>query len=186
MCVVLFLYLFHALYSRHERSSLIQDRSTSLFLPFVTGKLYPRKCKHCSYRSPYEADMLMHEKCHGEEAVYICEFDSDVLGSGLLKEMLEPLYQCSLCLRKFQQKMSLVRHLKSHTGERPFQCPLCPKSFNQKCNMERHIRSHTGERPYKCEVCAKRFNCKSNLSRHMLCHAVKVHWGSTCCGHMVL
>ncbi|XP_026558519.1 zinc finger and BTB domain-containing protein 8B isoform X1 [Pseudonaja textilis] len=47
-------------------------------------------------------------------------------------------------------------------------CPFCPYTAKQKGILKRHIRSHTGERPYPCEVCGKRFTRQEHLRSHAL------------------
>eukprot|EP00038_Savillea_parva_P003217 m.122469 g.122469 ORF g.122469 m.122469 type:complete len:569 (-) comp11107_c0_seq2:2048-3754(-) len=50
-------------------------------------------------------------------------------------------------------------------------CPHCHKNLDTKYKLERHVRTHTGEKPFKCEVCHARFNQKSSLKTHSTIHA---------------
>lgn len=50
-------------------------------------------------------------------------------------------------------------------GDR-FQCRFCPRRFSYRVYLVRHERSHTGEKPYACSICGKRFGLSSNLYQH--------------------
>ncbi|KAK8718427.1 hypothetical protein OTU49_014755 [Cherax quadricarinatus] len=54
----------------------------------------------------------------------------------------------------------------------PFVCPwdLCKKEFTVNASLSRHLRSHTGVRPYQCVVCHKHFMWPDHLNRHMKTH----------------
>ncbi|KAF7262147.1 hypothetical protein EG68_00506 [Paragonimus skrjabini miyazakii] len=49
---------------------------------------------------------------------------------------------CCICLHRFGSHQDLQRHMRSHTGERPFVCPDCGKEFSLKHSMHRHYRVH--------------------------------------------
>lgn len=48
-----------------------------------------------------------------------------------------------------------------------FFCPMCPKGFRSKVDKERHLRTHTGEKPFKCPYCPHSSATKGNLKAHM-------------------
>ena len=50
---------------------------------------------------------------------------------------------CHICGRLFQFKHHLVRHFRTHTGEKPFACPQCDVRTTQKGSLRRHcMKAH--------------------------------------------
>ncbi|KAH3859694.1 hypothetical protein DPMN_102514 [Dreissena polymorpha] len=47
-------------------------------------------------------------------------------------------HKCSVCSRGFTRPAEVVRHMRIHTGEKPYPCPACGHRFNQKSAMKSH------------------------------------------------
>lgn len=66
----------------------------------------------------------------------------------------------------FSRSNKLVRHLRIHTGVRPYKCTYCDRAFTQSNDLTLHIRRHTGDKPYVCGVCGDRFIQGTALQAH--------------------
>ncbi|XP_077356246.1 uncharacterized protein LOC144003649 [Festucalex cinctus] len=81
-------------------------------------------------------------------------------------------FPCSVegCERRFSRSDELNRHVRVHTGQKPFQCGVCARSFSRSDHLTTHTRTHTGEKPFSCDVCGKRFARSDERKRHGRVH----------------
>lgn len=56
-------------------------------------------------------------------------------------------------------------------------CTFCGRPCAKPSVLQKHIRSHTGERPYPCVPCGFSFKTKSNLYKHRKSHAHRIKAG---------
>lgn len=80
------------------------------------------------------------------------------------------IHQCLYCSYTSSLKCNLLRHERTHTGEKPFPCPHCNFRCSQNSDLKKHIRIHTGEKPFACSHCPYRSSRKESLRSHMRTH----------------
>ncbi|XP_016060642.1 PREDICTED: transcription factor HIVEP3 isoform X2 [Miniopterus natalensis] len=70
-------------------------------------------------------------------------------------------------------------HKKERKPQKPgkYICQYCSRPCAKPSVLQKHIRSHTGERPYPCGPCGFSFKTKSNLYKHRKSHAHRIKAG---------
>lgn len=81
-------------------------------------------------------------------------------------------YACPIdkCDRRFSRSDELTRHIRIHTGQKPFQCRICSRSFSRSDHLTTHVRTHTGEKPFSCDICGRKFARSDEKKRHAKVH----------------
>ncbi|RZC32652.1 zf-H2C2 2 domain containing protein [Asbolus verrucosus] len=86
------------------------------------------KCNLCLQGYKYQKSLDIHMvKVHG-------------IGDTKIPERVKK-YFCSLCPKSYFANNKLQKHIRSHTGERPFRCPACDKCFIDKSYIKQHLKT---------------------------------------------
>lgn len=79
-------------------------------------------------------------------------------------------FECNVCCKRFTGQDRLNSHYNTHTNDYRYECDRCPKIFKYLTGLTRHEATHTGVKLYKCNLCNKSFTHSYTLSEHLLTH----------------
>ncbi|XP_022096507.1 zinc finger protein 142-like [Acanthaster planci] len=92
--------------------------------------------------------------------------------------------QCEFCQKFIQGTMHHYRrHLKTHTGDKPYKCTICDAVFGDQSRLNAHAPIHQEERNYLCDQCGKSFKRAINLRMHRKVHLVVRPHGCELCSY---
>ncbi|XP_072560137.1 zinc finger and BTB domain-containing protein 7A-like isoform X2 [Paramormyrops kingsleyae] len=91
-------------------------------------------------------------------------------GSGEKKIRSKAFQKCPICSKVIQGAGKLPRHIRTHTGEKPYECVICKVRFTRQDKLKVHMRKHTGEKPYLCTQCGAAFAHSYDLRNHARGH----------------
>ena len=101
---------------------------------------------------------------------------------GLLDVKKSKAFTCEVCDKAFSQKSRLIRHQKTHSGEKPFLCDICHLRFAEKGNLVKHLKRHLGYKPFTCKICNMKYFSKYSLTIHMRTHTGEGPYICSFCG----
>ncbi|ODM90784.1 putative zinc finger protein [Orchesella cincta] len=138
----------------------------------------PFKCTLCARSFNAVGNLARHQLVHKDNRKkYSCSQCSMLLSSkDTLTQHIRLVHEkskyftklCNTCKKPFPTNTELSRHMRTHTGEKPYQCLFCDRCFSLSKNLNTHILAiHLKEKPYFCKDCPYSFSSVGSLKYHV-------------------
>ncbi|RVE49604.1 hypothetical protein evm_005736 [Chilo suppressalis] len=83
------------------------------------------------------------------------------------RKYLRPHFTCTICTYTSHRRFLLLRHMKSHSEDRPHKCGVCERGFKTIASLQNHVNMHNGVKPHICKYCNSSFTTSGELVRHV-------------------
>ncbi|VDM41666.1 unnamed protein product [Toxocara canis] len=107
---------------------------------------------------------------HDRLAKHIASRHRDRSASIIEEDGPSKSHKCTICNKAFGRSDMLTRHMRLHTGIKPYGCQICGQVFSRSDHLSTHQRTHTGEKPYQCPQCSYAASRRDMITRHMRTH----------------
>ena len=148
------------------------------------GLKYECRVKNCQDKFATKNGRAQHERIHKDvfECNH-CELTFSSLRDRGFHMRVHASFACGFkdCQKIYTTERELLRHRKTHTGDRTIKCQRCPKAFFTQRQLTCHQRTHTAK-IHPCDICGKLFKQKEQLKVHKRQHTEKVVLVCQYCG----